>query len=91
MTSGVTWPDATSTIEMSALPLLPASLLTRWSNAIRAPSGDQSKLPTTNAPAVSGARGLGRHVQHVQLRHAMVAILVRVLAVLLLAFLHAPP
>ena len=45
---------ATVTTEMSAEPPSPASLLMRWSNAIVVASGDQSKLPTTNAPEVSG-------------------------------------
>ena len=58
--SGLAWvtravraPVATSTIEMSADPPSPGSLVVRWSKAMRVPSGDQSKLPTTNEPQVS--------------------------------------
>ena len=87
-------PLATSTIEMSALPLSAGSLETRWSKAIARPSGDQSKLPTTNAPDVSSFgrwwRPAGsRQRQHMKVRHPPVFIFDSELAKLLLAFLDA--
>ena len=52
VTSGRTDASATVTIEMSAVPLLCASGLTRWSKAICLPSGDHENRPTVNAPFV---------------------------------------
>ena len=51
-TRGVTAPSATATIEMSDVPPLDGSGLTARSKAMRAPSGDQSKLPTVKSPFV---------------------------------------
>ena len=76
VTSARTAPEATSTTEMSALPLIAGIAVHAVVEGDRVPSGDQSKLPTTNAPAVSGTRGLAcASVDDVQLRHAVIVVL----------------
>ncbi len=53
VTSARTLTSETRTTEMSAVSELARFGSRRWSNAIDAPSGDQSKLPIVNAPLVS--------------------------------------
>ena len=73
---------------MSAVPPSAGSLVARWSKAIWRPSGDQSKLPTTNVPVVSVLRRLRRDVEDVEVRVAVVLVFDLDVAPALLAFLH---